>query len=138
MRFLLDTNVLSELRRPKPDRKLTSWLLQNEAACGISDIVIGEFNKGANFLPEGERRQSVLSWIEEVEAQFEDKILPVDRNVWKYWGELCGNSEREHGRRFQVIDSLIAATALAHRLVLVTRNVNDFPSAVATHCPWGD
>lgn len=137
MRYLLDTNVLSELRRPEPDRKVVSWVLHNEPACGISDLVIGELTKGAHFLPDGKRRRALLLWIGEVEEQFEGKIVALDRSVMKCWGEICGRSEREHGRRLQVLDSLIAAAALANRLTVVTRNVRDFPEDVATFCPWG-
>ena len=137
MRFLLDTNVLSELRRPTPDRKLVTWIVQNEAACAISDLIIGEFTKGAYFLPDGRKREQVLQWIEEIEQQFEDRVLMLDRSVLRVWGRLCGESEREEGRRLQVLDSLIAATAVAHQLTVVTRNVRDFPRGVPTLCPWG-
>lgn len=136
MRFLLDTNVLSELRRPNPDRKLATWIVQNEAACAISELTIGEFTKGAYFLPEGKKRGSVLLWIDEVEQQFEDRVLQLDREVLRVWGRLCGESERKDGRRLQVLDSLIAATAVAHRLTVVTRNLKDFPHGVPTLCPW--
>jgi len=136
MRYLLDTNVLSELRRPSPDRKVVSWVLQNEPACAISDLVIGELTKGAHFLPAGKKHEALLRWIDEIEIQFEDKILALDRQVLKQWGELCGSSERQHGRRLQVLDSLIAATALSHQLTVVTRNTSDFPNVVTTFNPW--
>jgi predicted nucleic acid-binding protein len=136
VRYLVDTNLLSGLRRPNPDRKVVSWVLRNEPACALSAITIGEFTRGAFLLAAGRRRQAVIEWIAEVELQFEDKTLPVDSVVLKAWGELCGESERETGRRFQVLDSLIAATAIAHRLIVVTRNARDFPDAVPTIDPW--
>jgi predicted nucleic acid-binding protein len=138
MRYLLDTHVLRELRRPKPDRKVVAWLQRNEPACAISDLMIGEFTKGAYFLAEGKRREALLTWIDEVEEQFEDKIIQLDRNAMKHWGELCGTSQREHGRRLQVFDSLIAALALANRLIVVTRNTGNFPNCVSTFSPWED
>ncbi|MFT5408939.1 MAG: putative nucleic acid-binding protein [Verrucomicrobiales bacterium] len=137
MRYLLDTNVLSELRRPEPSKRVVVWLLQNEAACGISELVIGEFVKGAYSLPDGKKRQAILAWISEVEDQFEGRMIALDRDVLKRWGELCGVCEREHGRRLQVLDNLIAASALSHGLVVVTRNIVDFPSEIDTFNPWG-
>ncbi len=136
MRFLLDTNVLSEIGRKKPSARVSSWLVQNELACGISDLVIGEMFKGAYRLSESKRRESTLRWIGELEAQFEGRLVPLDLPVLKRWGELCGESEAG-GRRLPVLDSLMAATALTHELILVTRNRADFSANVRVLDPWG-
>ena len=135
MRFLLDTNVLSELCRKKPSATVSSWLIQNELACGISELVIGEMFKGAYRLSEARRREATLRWINKIEAQFEGRVLPLDLPVLKRWGELCGESEAD-GRRLPVLDSLMAATALAHELILVTRNRSAFPASVRVLDPW--
>jgi len=135
MRYLLDTNVLSEMCRRRPNAGVKSWLTQNEMACGISELVIGELTKGAFRLPTAARRNATLGWIEEVENQFEGRLVPLDLPTLKCWGELCGGSEKK-GRRLPVIDSLMAATAIVNDLILVTRNVDDTPPDVRVLNPW--
>ncbi|MDA0837926.1 MAG: type II toxin-antitoxin system VapC family toxin [Planctomycetota bacterium] len=135
MRFLLDTNVISELRKRRPSRPVQNWLLQNESSCAICELVIGELIKGAYRLAPGDLRAQTIDWINAVEEQFEDKTLSLDLAVLKRWGELCGESLRM-GRKLSVMDSLIAATALTHSLIIVTRNTGDFPSGVPTLNPW--
>jgi predicted nucleic acid-binding protein len=135
MRFLLDTNVLSELRKRRPSRSVQTWLLQNESFCAICELVISELVKGAYGLPPGDRRDLTLDWIKAVEEQFEDKTLSLDIRVLRRWGELCGENQRA-GRRLPVMDSLIAATALTHNLIIITRNTDDYPEGVPTLNPW--
>lgn len=135
MRYLLDANVLSEMVKPRPDAGVANWLVQNESGSAISEVTIGELTKGAFFLPAGKKRTRILLWIEEVEAAFEGRVLPMTLDVFKRWGELCGTSEAQ-GCRWPLIDSLLAATALVHDLTVVTRNVTDFPPEVRTLNPW--
>ena len=135
MRYLLDANVLSEGVRRQPDSGMANWLVQHEAGAAISELTIGEFTKGAFFLPVGPKRKRILDWITEVEATFDDRLLPLSREVLKTWGQLCGTHEAQ-GRRWPVIDSLLAATALFHDLTIVTRNTADFPPEVRTFNPW--
>lgn len=135
MRYLLDANVLSEAVRPRPDSGVTNWLVQNEAGSAISELTIGELTKGAYFLPTGPKRKRLLAWITEVEAAFDDRLLSLNREVLKTWGQLTGTHEAQ-GRRWPVIDSLLAATALQHDLTIVTRNTDDFPPEVTTFNPW--
>ena len=135
MRYLLDANVLSEGVRRRPDSGVANWLVQNEAGAAISELTIGELTKGAFFLPVGPKRKRILDWITEVEAAFDDRLLPLSRDVLTTWGRLCGTHEAQ-GRRWPVIDSLLAATALFYDLTIVTRNTADFPPEVTTFNPW--
>ena len=135
MRYLLDANVLSEGVRRQPDSGVANWLVQHEAGAAISELTIGELTKGAFFLAVGPKRKRILDWITEVEATFDDRLLPLSREVLKTWGQLCGTQEAQ-GRRWPVIDSLLAATALFHDLTIVTRNTADFPPEVRTFNPW--
>ena len=135
MRYLLDANVLSEGVRRRPDSGVANWLVQHETGAAISELTIGELTKGAFFLPAGSKRRQILGWIAEVESAFDDRLLPLDRDVLKTWGQLCGTHAAQ-GRRWPVIDSLLAATALLHDLTIVTRNTTDFPPEVRTFNPW--
>ena len=128
MRYLLDTNVLSEGVRRQPDSGVANWLVQHEAGSAISELTIGELTKGAYFLPVGPKQKRLLEWIAEVESVFDDRLLPLSRDVLKAWGQLCGTHEAR-GYRLPVIDSLLTATALFHDLIIVTRNTADFRHA---------
>ena len=135
MRYLLDTNVVSEVNRPRPDAGVLNWLDQHGVGSAISEFTIGELVKGAFFLPAGKKRQSILAWVSHVEANFADRLLPMSLDVLKTWGQLCGTHDA-HGRRWPLADSLLAATALVHDLIVVTRNTADFPPEVQTLNPW--
>jgi predicted nucleic acid-binding protein len=125
MRYLLDTNILSEGRKPKPSPKVLSWLLQNAPSSGLSILTIGEFIKGASLMPAGKRRRELEAWIGELEQEFTDRLLPLDLNEIRFWGQLYGKQQAA-GHKMPLFDSLLAATALAHDLTLVTRNTADF------------
>ncbi|MBC7820602.1 MAG: type II toxin-antitoxin system VapC family toxin [Planctomycetaceae bacterium] len=135
MRYLLDTNVVSESIRVRPDPGVTNWLIQNESGSGVSEFTIGELVKGAYRLPAGKKRNSTLAWIAAFKEQFADRLLPVSLEVLFQWGELCGTHEAQ-GHRWPLDDSLLAATALIHDLTVVTRNTADFPPEVRTLNPW--
>ena len=125
MRYLLDTNILSEGRKPGPSPKVLSWLLQNASASGLSVLTIGEFVKGASLMPGGKRRRELEAWIGELEQEFTDRLLPLDVHEMRVWGQLYGK-EQATGHKLPLFDSLLVATALAHDLTLVTRNTKDF------------
>jgi toxin FitB len=138
MRFLLDTNVLSEGAKPRPDPRLLAWL--NEAPpldLAISVLTIGEIQKGVSLLPEGARRDRLEGWLAtELPRQFHGRVLPVDHSVAIEWGRLSAEARRA-GRELPVIDGLLLATAAAHGLVFVTRNESDCAGrGVAVHNPW--
>jgi hypothetical protein len=122
--YLLDTNVLSETVRRRPNRAVIAWLDQvpNEALY-LSVLTLGEIRKGVERLASSQRRERLRVWLEhELVAWFGVRVLPIDRAVADRWGRLLG----EVGRPVPAIDSLIAATALHHELRLVTRNEADF------------
>ena len=134
MRYLLDTNVVCEAIRPKPDPRVLSWLTCNQLTTGLSAISLGEIWKGIQSLPKDRRRSAYAAWYREQEEDFEDRVFPLDAAVMKTWGDYCVDLEAK-GIRPGAFDSLIAATALHSNLVLVTRNDADFPGVRALN-PW--
>ena len=137
--FLIDTNVLSEYNRPgNPDAGVKSWLETTARELQhVSVITLAEIEKGIELLPAGKRRTQLEEWFkQELEPWFFGRVLYVDRQVASRWASLVAQGVRA-GRPLPTIDSLIAATALAHDLTIVTRNVRDFQSTgVATINPW--
>lgn len=124
MSYLLDTNVLSELRRRVPDPAVVAWVEGRPASTFfLSVLTLGEIRRGIESLGDERRRLRLLDWLEaQVPAFFSGRILAVDLPVADRWGRLLAQA----GRPLPAIDSLLAATALQHGLRLVTRNVRDF------------
>lgn len=138
MNFLLDTNVVSEAMRKQPSARVLAWIgAQVEESLFISAITVGELRRGSLVLGEGKKRKALLHWIETgIKVEFAGRILPVDTAVVEHWADLQAASVKA-GRRLPVMDSLLAATALAHRLTLATRNTADFKAAGAALVdPW--
>ena len=136
MSYLLDTNVISELVRPKPAKAVLVWFdnIPSEALY-ISVLTLGEIRRGVENLPDGARREKLRLWLEHDLADwFDTRILPVDMAVADRWGRLLALV----GRPVPSIDSLLAATALHHELRIVTRNQKDFdyPGLEVVN-PWG-
>jgi len=133
--WLLDTCVLSEPARKKPDPRVVQWLAdQAEEELFVSVLTLGELWKGAALLPDGRKRRQILLWLQrDIRQRFEGRILPVDETVSLAWGQLLADAERP----LPAIDSLIAATAVAHQLTLATRNTEDMAdSGAAVFNPW--
>jgi len=136
--ILLDTNVVSEAMRKQPSARVLGWIAaQVEESLFISAITIGELRRGSLVLADGKRRKALLQWIETgIKAEFAGRILPVDIAVMERWADLQAATAKS-GRALPVMDSLLAATALAHGLTLATRNIADFEAAgVALLNPW--
>ncbi len=136
--FLLDTNVISELTRGKPEPRVTQWLESvDESLLFLSVLTIGEIRKGLRILASGQRRARLESWLStELASRFSGRLLSIDAAVADHWGELAGDAQRR-GTPLPVIDGLLAATALQHHLTLVTRNVDDFKGHnVEFFNPW--
>lgn len=138
MAYLLDTCVLSELAKPRPDAGVLTWLEEeDEAQLFVSVLTLGELEKGIARLPASARRTRIERWVRrDLVARFEGRLLDVDRAVAERWGAISGASEAR-GTPLPVIDALIAASALAHGLEVVTRNTTDLERCGA-RCvnPW--
>jgi predicted nucleic acid-binding protein len=121
---LLDTNVVSEVARPRPSKRVVRWLeAVPPEALHVSVLTVGEIRSGVESMMAGARRERLRVWLEqEVPAWFEHRLLAVDSDVADRWGRLLAAVRRP----LPAIDSLIAATALQHGLRLVTRNTKDF------------
>ena len=139
MRFLLDTNVLSEAAKPQPDASLLEWLRRTPPLdLAISVLTIGEIQKGVSLLPEGAKRERLAAWVStELPRQFQDRVLPIDQPTAIEWGRLSAEG-RGRGRDLPVIDGLLLATAATRGLVFVTRNERDCAGrGVSVLNPWG-
>ena len=132
--FLLDTNVISESRRNRPEPNVTAFLrsLRGKLVF-LSVLTLGELRKGVagKRMSDPGRADRLSEWIDSIEALFAGRLLSVDAAVARVWGELSAR------RSLPVIDTLIAATALAHNLSLVTRNTRDVKATgVSLIDPW--
>lgn len=135
MAYLIDTNVISEHTRPRPETRVLTWLRTVPVGDQyISVLTLGEIRKGIEQHVKEPRREQLRLWLEtELTMMFGDRLLPISAEVADRWGRL----RAEVGRSVPAIDSLIAATALHHDLRLVTRNERDyiFPGLTTVN-PW--
>lgn len=127
MSFLLDTNVLSETRRPVPDPRVLEWLDRlDEDRAFISVVTLAEIRRGVALMQTGRRRDALAHWLAgDLVDRFAGRILPVDEQTAFRWGDLMAEAKRR-GQGLASMDGLLAATAIAHGLTLVTRNGRDF------------
>jgi predicted nucleic acid-binding protein len=136
--FLLDTNVISELIKSKPDTNVLRWIDETEETIlFLSVLTLGEVRNGIERLNSGKRRGRLESWLTvDLRLRFQDRILAVNEAIAERWGALSATAAKK-GRPVPVIDGLLAATALHHDLMLVTRNDTDVTgTGVATLNPW--
>jgi hypothetical protein len=132
--FILDTNVVSELRKPKPHGGVLQWV-QNLAAdqLFVSAVTIGEIQSGIELTRDQDsvKASELEHWLDQVSSRFE--VLPMDAKTFRVWAKLMHRSSDTLSE-----DAMIAATARVHRLTVATRNTTDFKGfAVATFNPFG-
>lgn len=138
MKAVLDTCVISEFIVKQPNQKVVEFLdsLDTDDAY-LSVITIGEIIKGIEKLPASRRKTELRDWLQDdLLTRFQGKILPLDTDVIVEWGMLVARTELA-GKAMPAVDSLIAATALANKMTLVTRNASDFEAAgIEIVNPW--
>jgi len=124
MNYLLDTNVISELKRPKPNENVMNWFASvKKDSLYLSVLTLGEIRKGVDKLPDSKRKQALSIWLEkDIPLWYSSRLLNIDAEISDCWGKLQAQTKRP----LPAIDSLLAATALHHNLCLVTRNIKDF------------
>lgn len=132
--YLLDTNAISEIIKPSPNKEFIQWLysIPKSKLC-LSVITIGEIRKGIEKLEDSLRKQKIISWLEiDLIKEFNNRIIDIDKNIADKWGYLCAITN------IPAIDGLIGATALVHDLKLVTRNIKDFLPIIGLEIinPW--
>jgi hypothetical protein len=136
--FLLDTNVVSEWTKPRPDAGVVAFLAsEDEDAMFVSVVTLGELRRGVDRLAPGRRRSRLDDWLSnDLPARFAGRVLEIDAATADAWGRLIARRERA-GRSMGAMDGWIAAIAEVHGLALVTRDVGDFAGAVErVVCPW--
>jgi predicted nucleic acid-binding protein len=126
LKYLVDANVLSEPTRPEPDATVVDWLRAHESDLAVDSIVLGELCIGVQALPAGRKRARLERWFEALAEGIE--CLPWDAAVSRRWARLVVDLKRK-GSPIPLLDGMIAATALAHDLIVATRNTRDFRRA---------
>jgi predicted nucleic acid-binding protein len=133
VKWLLDTNTLSELTKPQPFAGLLEWLDANEADSALSAISIGEMVLGIQQLPEGKKRRRLERALKFLRQDYSGKILDFTEGAAVEWGRLVAEA-RNQGRSLPVLDSQLEATAIHFGLMVVSRNAADFFHPVFN--PW--
>jgi hypothetical protein len=136
--FLIDTNVVSESIRARPEPNVVAWLSAvDEDEIFMSVISLAELRRGIELLPVGRRREQLADWVDDdLVARFHGRLLVVDRLVADAWAGIMSRTERA-GKRLGVMDAFLAATAESHDLTLVTRNTRDFNAlGLPLFNPW--
>lgn len=138
MKYLLDTCVISEAIKPKPNTGVIEWLeKQEESNLYLSVLTFGEIEKGIEKSPNVKHKNKLKIWVEEdLKQRFADRILPIEIQVSAKWGEIQAKSELV-GKPLPTVDGLIAVTGLVNNCVVVTRNISDMEqSSVELFNPW--
>jgi predicted nucleic acid-binding protein len=137
--FLLDTNVVSEWAKPRPDPNVIRWLDEvDEDRVFLSVASFAEIRDGVECLPTGERRARLAAWLaDDLPTRFDGRVLGIDRRIAETWGIIVARA-RHAGVAVDTMDAFLAATAQVHGLTLATRNARDFARVdVSLFNPWG-
>jgi len=138
--WLLDTNILSELRRPRPERKVLAFIaVQPLELLYVSAVTFAEIRFGIELVTDASRRADLSDWLaHKVRPMFEQRVLPITEDVMFKW-RLLVEDDRKTGHTFSQPDLIIAATALHHGLTVVSRDISDYQRARALVInPWSD
>jgi predicted nucleic acid-binding protein len=138
MRYLLDTNVISEFATSSPHQSVVDWFQTHQGdTLYLSVITIGEIQQGIARLPSSKKQLQLTTWLNEtLLVEYSDWIIPIDSAIMLQWGTLTGQLIQQ-GRKMPVMDAMIAATCLQHNLQLVTRNESDFTyTGLQLTNPW--
>jgi toxin FitB len=134
LNYLLDTNVVSEARRKRPDPRVMAWLKRADiGSLHISALTLGEMAKGAAQLEIHDRAQAAtyFQWLAAVRSDFAERTIPIDAHIAEAWGRLAAI------RPLPIVDGLLAASALVHGMTFVTRDTRDIAdTGVQTINPW--
>ncbi len=137
--FLLDTNIVSELVKPKPEPKVAEWIeATSEELLYLSVLTLGEIRKGIASLKDPARQVKLEAWVVgALPIRFANRILAIDKSIAERWGVLTAQAKTTANHTLPVIDGLLAATAQHHNLTLVTRNTEDvIGTGVPVFNPW--
>lgn len=137
MKYLLDTNAISEITKPVRNPGFETWLAGvHPMDTYISVMTVGELRRGVSNLPHGRKHALLENLNRELVESFHDRVLPITADIAGLWGDMSGDAKRR-GRAIAVIDGLIAATARIHDLAVVTRDLWDFdPTGCRVIKPW--
>jgi predicted nucleic acid-binding protein len=130
--------LVAEFTKPKPNEGVVRWLKdEDQLEMHLSCITIGEISKGIEKLDDGLKKNKLSKWLhDDLQVRFQGKIISLDSDVMMGWGKICGALERS-GINIPIIDSLIAACAIAYDLTLVTKNSKDFKNMnIKMFDPW--
>lgn len=126
MNYLLDTCLISELRKPKPNQSVLDWFEAVDERClFISALTIGELSYGIALLPDNAKKKDLEAWLRSIEESYAELIIPVDEVAARIWGDMRAAAQ-VRGQNLSVVDGLLAATCSTYKLTLVTRNEKDF------------
>jgi predicted nucleic acid-binding protein len=137
VKTLLDTCVLSELRRPDGDPGVTEAVSElADEDLFLSVLTLGEIARGVELLAAGRKKKALTSWLNGLATQFGNRVLTIDTETARLWGELAARAQKA-GEIIPAIDGLLAATALRHGLHVMTRNTRHFEASGALVLdPW--
>ncbi len=138
MKYLLDTCLVSEMSRKRPDPNVAKWLVDcDEEQTFLSVLTVGEIQKGIAKLNDMKRKAALQAWLDsQLRIRFGGRILAITEEIAQTWGHMQGEAEAK-GVAIPTVDGLIGATAVAHNLTVVTRNVADIEKTGAKILnPW--
>ena len=126
MKYLVDANILSEPTKPAPDPRVMEWLRKHEPDIAVDPLILGELRFGILILSKGKKRSTLERWFDAGAGRL--RCLPWEVDTGLKWAELLARL-RKTGKAMPIKDSLVAATAIVHRLAVATRNRSDFAKA---------